>query len=173
VNTKYIFKYVVGIVLLLTLGFCGTAPVGTNGYTPVPTVHQHQATLDEYRCMYAVILHEAEGESIKGKQAVADVIINRLRHKNYPDSICKVVTQDKQFSYIHRTLRKAPNRLYNASTAKVNSEVATVAYNALNKVLNGSKTSINALYYHANYVRPSWASKKKLVAVVGKHRFYS
>jgi spore germination cell wall hydrolase CwlJ-like protein len=166
---KVYLKYVIAVISLLLLSFCGTAPVKYQ--LPSPAMHQLQ--LQEYRCFYAVVLHEAEGESLKGKQAVADTVINRLRHKDYPSSVCDVVQQHKQFSNVNKTLSKPPNRLYNASTQKVNTEVASVAYNALQKVLNGKRTEIPALFYHNHSVKPKWALKKKVVAKIGKHTFYS
>ena len=165
-----IHRYIIGLFLVLTLGFCGVAPVGTQVPAPAPAV---VSELETYNCFYAVVLHEAEAESIKGKKAVTDVVINRVRAKGYPSSVCEVVTQEKQFSYINRTLSKAPSSLYTASNKKVNAEVAKAAYEGLQSVLRGSRTGINALHYHANYVRPSWSKHKKLVAVIGKHRFYA
>jgi N-acetylmuramoyl-L-alanine amidase len=164
IPNKFLIKYAISLVLLLGMYQCSPVAV------PSPAV---VSQLETYNCMYSVVLHEAEGESIKGKQAVADVVINRLRHKNYPSSVCEVVQQHKQFSNISKTLSKATGRLYTASTAKVNAEIASVAYSALQAVLNGSGTGMAALYYHSTNVKPYWSKHKKLVTIIGKHRFYT
>lgn len=161
-------RYILSLFLVLILGFCGIAPV--NQQVPSPAV---VSELETYNCFYAVVLHESESEPLKGKQAVADVVINRLRAKGYPSRVCEVVTQQKQFSNIYKTLSKPPEQLYTASKPSVNTQVARVAYNALQKVLSGSKTNMNALFYHADYVRPAWSKHKKLVAVIGRHKFYA
>jgi N-acetylmuramoyl-L-alanine amidase len=163
ISNKFLIKYVISLVLL---AMYQCSPVAV----PSPAV---VSQLETYNCLYAVLLHESESESLQGKQAVADVVINRLRAKGYPSSVCEVVQQHKQFSNISKTLSKPLESLYTASTAKVNAEVASVAYSALQKVLSGSKTSMTALYYHANYVKPYWSKNKKLVAVIGNHRFYA
>jgi N-acetylmuramoyl-L-alanine amidase len=164
IPNKFLIKYAISLVLLLGMYQCSPVAI------PSPAV---VSQLETYNCMYSVVLHEAEGESIKGKQAVADVVINRLRSKGYPSSVCEVVTQHKQFSNISKTLSKATGRLYTASTAKVNAEIASVAYSALQKVLVGSKTSMKALFYHNTKVTPYWSKHKKLVAVIGRHKFYA
>jgi spore germination cell wall hydrolase CwlJ-like protein len=164
ISNKFLIKYVISLVLLLGMYQCSPVAI------PSPAVISQ---LETYNCLYGVVLHEAESESIKGKQAVADVVINRLRHKNYPSSVCEVVQQHKQFSNISKTLSKPPEQLYRASKPSVNTQVAKVAYDALQVVLSGSKTNMNALYYHANCVRPIWSKNKKLVATIGRHKFYA
>jgi spore germination cell wall hydrolase CwlJ-like protein len=164
IPNKFLIKYIIALVLLLGMYQCSPVAV------PSPAV---VSQLETYNCLYGVVLHEAESESIKGKQAVADVVINRLRHKNYPSSVCEVVQQHKQFSNISKTLSKPLESLYTASTARVNAEVAKVAYESLQTVLNKSQTNVNALFYHASYVRPAWSKHKRLVAVIGKHKFYT
>ena len=52
-------------------------------------------------CMTANIYHEARGESIKGQYAVAHVTMNRVHHEQFPDTVCEVVFQPKQFSWSH------------------------------------------------------------------------
>ena len=46
-------------------------------------------------CMTANIYHEARGESLKGQYAVAHVVMNRIHHEQFPNSVCEVVFQPK------------------------------------------------------------------------------
>lgn len=53
-------------------------------------------------CLATAIFFEARGEPIEGKELVANVILNRVEHSSYPDAVCGVVNQPKQFSYTHQ-----------------------------------------------------------------------
>ena len=53
----------------------------------------------ELGCLAMNIYHEARGEPVKGKLAVAAVTMNRVKAKYYPDTVCEVVWQRKQFSW--------------------------------------------------------------------------
>jgi spore germination cell wall hydrolase CwlJ-like protein len=70
----------------------------------------------ELHCLALNIYHEARGESVRGQIAVGQVTINRLRHKAFPRSICGVVLQPFQFSWVkqisgwHRTV--IPESMY-------------------------------------------------------------
>src|ERR671916_33370 len=54
----------------------------------------------EQDCLASAIYFEARGEPIKGQLAVAEVVLNRVASKKYPDSICAVVKQPWQFSFV-------------------------------------------------------------------------
>jgi len=55
----------------------------------------------EVHCLALNIYHEARGETFEGKLAVAAVTLNRVRHKRFPDGVCEVVWQPRQFSWTH------------------------------------------------------------------------
>lgn len=50
-------------------------------------------------CLALAIYHEARGETLKGQKAVASVVMNRVRSHRYPNSVCSVIFQRKQFSF--------------------------------------------------------------------------
>jgi len=54
---------------------------------------------DAILCLALAIFHESRGEPIKAQYAVAEVVHNRSKHKDFPDTYCKVVTQKSQFSW--------------------------------------------------------------------------
>jgi len=58
-----------------------------------------KADLSEVECLAVTIYHEARGEDIEGQRYTAQVIINRMKHKRWPDSVCGVVRQKAQFSF--------------------------------------------------------------------------
>lgn len=55
--------------------------------------------LSEVECLAVTLYHEARGEDIEGQRYTAQVIINRMKHKRWPDTLCGVVRQKAQFSF--------------------------------------------------------------------------
>ena len=58
-----------------------------------------QTDLDQTYCMAQNIYYEARGESLKGKQAVGNVVLNRVAHPKYPDTVCGVVYEARLWCY--------------------------------------------------------------------------
>jgi spore germination cell wall hydrolase CwlJ-like protein len=56
---------------------------------------------EDILCLTANLYFEARGEGVKGLKAVADVTLNRVKSKKYPSSVCKVVFQKSQFSWVN------------------------------------------------------------------------
>ena len=69
-------------------------------------------------CMTANIYHEARGESLKGQYAVAHVVMNRVHHEQFPNSVCEVVFQPKQFSWTHTINDPRPTEYHAWSQAR-------------------------------------------------------
>ncbi len=126
----------------------------------------------QLRCLTQNIYWEAASEPFEGKVAVAQVTLNRANSSQFPNDICAVVYQKNviyskvvcQFSwYCDGTHRVKPvyQPLYNES--------AEVAKKVL---LEGFRLPSlkNAMYYHADYVKPEWG--KKPIAKIGRHIFY-
>lgn len=120
-------------------------------------------------CMTEAIYYEAANESIAGKRAVAQVILNRVNHPAYPSSICGVIYQGWkdpvcQFSYTCDGSRaRAPlPHLWRQSQ-----EVAKAALAGHVEKSVGTATN-----YHADYVLPYWAYRLEKVHVEGRHIFY-
>jgi spore germination cell wall hydrolase CwlJ-like protein len=136
----------------------------------------HLATtgvLDEARavdCMTAAVYYEAAVESTDGQRAVAQVVLNRMRHPAFPKTVCGVVFQGSnlktgcQFSFTcDGSLGRTPSE---AGWTRAR-QVAVAA-------LNGyvMKKVGNATHYHANYVAPYWSPSLLKVGAIGAHIFY-
>lgn len=121
---------------------------------------------EESACLAKAVYFEARGESLEGQLAVAKVILNRARSGIYPDSICKVVTQRSQFSFIRRGRFPAVNKSSDC-WRKANA----IAYIARNDLVRSIPT--NVLWYHASYVSPPWERFHTAVTRIGAHIFYS
>ncbi len=122
------------------------------------------------RCLTQGIYYEAALESTEGQEAVAQVILNRVRDPNYPSSICGVVFEGAerntgcQFSFTCDGAMNRPPSPEGWARAKA---VATAA-------LNGSVASYvgMATHYHADYVSPYWAERLVKLRKIGVHIFY-
>jgi hypothetical protein len=121
-------------------------------------------------CMTQAIYYEAAREPVKGQQAVAQVVLNRLRHPAYPKSICAVVYQGAglptgcQFTFTcDGSLRFAPQPAFWRRAEDV-----------AKKALAGfvDKEVGSATHYHAAYVAPYWAPTLVKMTQVGQHIFY-
>lgn len=119
-------------------------------------------TSSELNCLAVGIYYEAKGEPLAGQLAVAEVILNRANSGRFPRSVCGVLTQAGQFSFIRGG--KLPKPTANAHWRKALA-VAQVAQ----KDLWESPVS-EALFFHASHVKPSW--KRARVGSVGNHVFY-
>jgi len=119
-------------------------------------------------CLTQAVYYEAGFEPIDGRRAVAQVILNRMRHPAFPKSICGVVYQNNgricQFTFVcDGALNRAPARA-------AWSQAEAVARAALAGFVDGRVGS--ATHYHADYVAPRWAPLLAKVSQIGQHIFY-
>ena len=125
----------------------------------------------ELNCLATAIYFEARGEPDDGQIAVAQVVTNRVRSGYYPDSVCGVVYQNKnwrnrcQFSFACDRISDKVRDPKRWNIAKYVARETTEGRIWLKEV--GSST-----HYHATYVRPRWASHMKKVGRIGLHIFY-
>lgn len=121
-------------------------------------------------CMTSAIYYEAGSESVDGQRAVAQVILNRVRHPAYPKTICGVVYQGSrqstgcQFTFTcDGSLARGASRAGWMTARRIAEEAlsgATFAPVGL------------ATNYHADYVFPRWAPRLIKNASIGAHIFY-
>jgi len=133
-------------------------------------VSAHQATElsdAEQDCLASAVYFEARGEEIEGQLAVAEVVLNRVASKKYPDTICEVVEQPWQFSFVNAT-GSIPEADRTSKAWKKAVAISTIALNKL-----AAEVSKDVLWYHADYVAPSWGKAFEREKKVGVHIFYS
>jgi hypothetical protein len=121
-------------------------------------------------CLAQAVYYEAAREPMKGQQAVAQVVLNRVRHPAYPKTVCGVVYQGAslptgcQFTFTcDGALRWRPE-------ADLWERAVRVATQALDGYVD--KDVGSATHYHAAYVAPYWAPTLVKMAQVGQHIFY-
>lgn len=120
-------------------------------------------------CLASAVYHEAGFEPLSGRRAVAQVVLNRLRHPAFPKSVCGVVFQGAgspvcQFSFAcNGSQLRAPAA--DAWRQSVNVAAAALAGHI--------EASVGmATHYHADYVAPRWAPLLPKIAQIGTHIFY-
>ena len=116
----------------------------------------------ELACMAGAIYFESKGEPLSGQLAVANVILNRAKSGRFPRSICSVIKQPGQFSFVRggRIPAIGANAMYRTATAIAQVAIAD----------KWDSPAPNALYFHARRVSPGWRMTK--VASIGNHIFY-
>ncbi len=120
----------------------------------------------ELGCLALNIYHEARGETEKGKLAVAAVTINRVNSKHYPNTVCEVVWQRKQFSWTN--LKEKYHAVKDTKAWKNAVEIAQLFMDG------GSWPGVGkATHYHTTAVSPNWKDEDHLIAQVGNHLFYA
>ncbi len=126
---------------------------------------------DAVRCMTQAIYYEAANEPDQGQRAVAQVVLNRVRHPAYPDSVCGVVYQGWQRSTGCQFSFTCDGSLARLPSTSGWIRARRVAMASLTGWVEPSVGT--ATHYHANYVVPYWASSLDKVATIGAHIFYN
>ncbi len=124
------------------------------------------AALDEEAtCLATAVYFEARGESLEGQLAVARVVMNRAASGRYPPSLCATVKQPWQFSFVRHGQFPAINH-GSSAWRKAQAITRLAMSNAVPSVSN------DVLWYHANYVAPSWRRNLQRASTIGQHIFY-
>lgn len=125
-------------------------------------------TNEEVKYLAMAIYYEARGENMKGKEAVADVILNRVEHHEFANSVKKVVATKGQFQWFHnRSLRGSG--VFNPNKEKEIMSLARKKYfqHVMDRRIDTSK---NAIFFSTGK-KP--APRAKLSRKVGHHYFYT
>lgn len=145
-----------------------TAPVDAIDLTEIDVA---AIDAEDRRCLTEAIYYEARNQPVSGQMAVADVVLNRVKSKWYPNSVCEVVYQGStrqtgcQFSF---TCDGSLNAAIEPKAMRESKALATAILGGFHLPLSKS-----ALNYHANYVSPYWAPTLHHTATVGDHVFYT
>ena len=117
---------------------------------------------DEMSCMAGAIYFESKGEPLAGQLAVADVILNRTRSGRFPGTVCSVVTQRGQFSFVREG--RVPD-VPDCAAYRTAIAVARVAMADAWESPAG-----DALFFHARRISPGW--QREQIVTIGNQVFY-
>ena len=123
-----------------------------------------------HQCLAEAVYYESRSESVTGQIAVAEVVLNRVASKHYPNSVCGVVYQGAerstgcQFSFTcdGSTTKMPKGKLWDQS-----SDVAGLALTGVLTPVTGGAT-----HYHTTEIHPHWAPKMRPTKLIGLHQFY-
>ncbi|MDX1403109.1 MAG: cell wall hydrolase [Woeseiaceae bacterium] len=132
-----------------------------------------QQRQEDLMCLARNVYHEARGEPMAGQYAVAEVTMNRVASRHFPDTVCEVVYEKR--------LDTGRNRLVGAfSWTELDSiesprgiqwdrarRAALAIYDEQHE-----PTVPDALFYHSDRIEPRWATEKRRITKIGRHIFY-
>lgn len=133
-------------------------------------IRRAEYNADEMNCLSVAIYYEARSESFAGQSAVAEVILNRVRHRSYPDSICGVVYEGSdrstgcQFSFTCDGSLNRPARGRAWRRAQLVAEHVALGF--------AVPVTRNATHYHTTAVNPYWSGSLVQTRQIGTHVFY-
>jgi spore germination cell wall hydrolase CwlJ-like protein len=125
---------------------------------------------EQWECLTEALYFEARGETVPGMFAVAEVILNRVESRRYPNTVCGVVNQGTgarnqcQFSF---ACDGQPEEIGNPAAHALVGKVARAMLDGAPRTLTDG-----AVFYHANWVSPRWAASLAQTAEIGVHLFY-
>ncbi len=118
--------------------------------------------VNDFLCLAFAIYFEARNQPVDGQIAVAEVIIRRAKSNNYPNNLCDVVKQYKQFSFYWDGLPEVINDNKAFEKAKDSAFKAIVNYPSVTKC---------ATHYHNISIKPKWARKMYIDKTIKDHVF--
>ncbi len=124
-----------------------------------PSVRVHAAASD-IQLMARAVNGEARGEPYTGQVAVAAVILNRVKHSSFPNTVAGVIYQPGAFTAV--------------SDGQINAPIAenSTVYKACRDAMNGWDPTGGAIYYfNPDTATSSWIWSRPLIVKIGKHRF--
>lgn len=158
---------------LLGLPFVALGFIFHFAYADHIRIAQERQRHEDLTCLARNIYFEARGESVRGQFAVAEVTMNRVASKRFPDTVCTVVHEKRwdairkryvgAFSWTELNALKNPK----GTPWEQATMVAIATYDK-----QEAPTVPGALFYHAERISPKWSRSKKLVATIGSHKFY-
>ena len=137
-------------------GICGPETLGALGIS----VKAASSTENNVNLLARLISAEARGEPYVGQVAVGAVVLNRVEHPSFPNTISGVIYQSGAFTCV--------------TDGQFSQPVAESAYRAARDALNGWDPSGGAIYYFNPATATSkWIWSRPLIVTIGKHRFCS
>lgn len=121
-------------------------------------------TGNQLSCMACVIYYEARGEARQGRVAVGAVVMNRVESGRFPSSVCGVVFQKSQFTWIQPSVRRG---------VKFNKGQWDDSVAIARQIMSGdySDPTRGALYFHNRRVAPSLGRHRQTTVIIGQHIF--
>jgi spore germination cell wall hydrolase CwlJ-like protein len=155
----------------LTRPLAGPVAALPKAAPPFVAVARSEADADRaLQCLTAAVYYEARSESVDGQRAVAQVVLNRVRDRAFPASICGVVYQGSERSTGCQFSFTCDGSLWRPREASAWDRARLVAQAALAGAVYAPVGG--ATFYHADTVMPWWAASMTRITTIGAHLFY-
>ncbi len=122
------------------------------------------------RCLTEAIYYEGALEPERGQRAIAQVVLNRVRHPAYPDTVCGVVFQGQERSTGCQFTFTCDGARSRAPVPSIWRRANLIAKAALGGAVEADVGL--ATHYHADYVNPYWSASLDTAGQIGRHMFY-
>lgn len=141
-------------------GQAGNQTLAALGITPKNSGSSGNGQSGDLYLLARLISAEARGEPYNGQVAVGAVVLNRVDHPSFPNSISGVIYQPGAFSCM--------------DDGQFNQPIAESAYRAARDAMNGYDPSYGAIYYfNPSTATSKWIWSRPLIVQIGQHRFCS
>ena len=140
-------------------------PIVESSASLVDLVARHESPTTANRdldCLAHAVYFEAKSEPLNGQLAVAEVILNRAKSGRFASTLCGVVKQPSQFSFVRN------GAFPTVSNPGMWRKAVAIAHIAAEGLWSGPAKG--AMYFHAARVAPGWG--KQRIATIGNHIFY-
>ena len=147
-------------IVAVCVAFITSVLVMTEIFTTTETAAQTQRYSHDVQLLARAVNGEARGEPYEGQVAVAAVILNRVKHPSFPNTIAGVIYQPGAFTAV--------------SDGQINVPIAenSTVYKACQDAVNGWDPSYGAIYYfNPDTATNKWIWSRPLIIKIGKHRF--
>ncbi len=159
------------VLFCVAIGLFGF--IGYFAYSQHSSAEFERQRLADLGCLARNVFHEARGEPSAGQYAVAEVTLNRVDSRRFPNTVCGVV-HEKRWDRKRRRYVGAFSwtELDVASSPKGIAWERAVA--AAVGVYDNEREPLvqRALFYHAVDIHPGWADSKQQITTIGRHVFY-
>ena len=150
-------KFIIVIIAILSLSFIYIAQKTDNN---IKVEAQNNSYTQNLQLLARAVNGEARGEIYEGQVAVAAVILNRVNHPSFPNTIAGVIYQPGAFTAV--------------SDGQINVPISTnsTVYKACQDALNGWDPSGGAIYYYNPRTATSnWIFSRPIIKSIGNHTF--
>ena len=161
------------IILATLLAFViNTICIATIGRSDLDQRINDKYGSQNVECVIEAVYHEARGEPEEGWKAIVEVILNRKDMAEYPDTLCEVVRQNKQFSYRNGDKKYSlqynePQKLY-AISRTVYKHLYDIKVHPKHRILPKCVSH----YDGKSFKKPAWAYQMDMVKEIAGHQFY-
>lgn len=158
--------FMIATVTVLSVGAVGSAFFEAPVYNPDIITNEIYAdelpsfTEEDINCMTDNLYHEARGEPESGQRGVVQVVLNRMKDKRWPSTVCGVIYYPSAFSWVYENPTIDDRALWEQLKLKV------IVW------MSEPMTWWEANHYHADYVDPYWNKDMQRLAYIGDHIFY-